>query len=686
MSGYQFLRMAAYSMVVPKLHARAQEQRRELGKEEVERKLSVEEICYEAGRVPGNHPHVVEAQTPTLLFGMAPEAIPQWLQGKIDKKNEEIAALKRALRRGQRRSGPRAIRKDTPVLIGIVGSHPYLIKSDGTGYPSLDDPQKRKEVEKWVEDWIQWKLTDAAARGAIVVSIVAHTDEAHYHLHAFEISDGLRLEAREGHPGYAAKRAISPIDGETEKETAARGNYAYREAMVAWQDGHHRLVGAPNGLLRVGPRRRRLSRPAYQQEKKAAAGMARLRAAEEEERSRIDAAASIRASQTSAAEGRLEELRAEVASLKTSAEVSALDAVEAEERRDGLLREVEIIRTRAQELVIDLSERKNRLEAEADFEERRLQQAGEILVDLQARVEQERLALATAEEAKRIEMVRLQEAASAREEAQRRATQLDETCRVVSDAGYAMEADLKAKKAEQARLAAALLALKDNADIQRAAMASEEGKIETARLEWARREKELCERESCLHEKEQGNHAREAELDGKLEGLDAFLDGRVIIRDKENGPRLTILDRGDEALYAKIQPVAGWLKSRLLPLHRARSLALALAEAVRAWSKGLLSGVNREHPTAAGEPGLVGCPAHFSPEGREAILQNRTAVAELVESLPNLSELAKTADEAEALKAYLPAAVAAKAARAKTAIDDLDWPPQLRGRGAGVGD
>jgi hypothetical protein len=309
MSGYQFGRMDTYSMSVPKLRARFEEKRRELGKE-VERKLTVEEICFEAARVPGNHQHIVDPAPPTLLYGMPPDQIPAWLQARIDEQNALIAARKKAMPRGARRGGPRAIRTDSPTLIAIVGSHPFFRKGDGTDYPSLDDPECRAAVEEWKADWVEWKLKEAAERGAVVISIVEHVDEGHPHLHAFEIADNLRLDARAAHPGFAAKRAVEAIEGEDEKETAKRANTAYKAAMVQWQDDYHARVSVDHGLLRVGPRRRRLRRKVYLEEKKAADGLARNRAAETLERERHRLAAEERRQRAEEEEARCREAEA----------------------------------------------------------------------------------------------------------------------------------------------------------------------------------------------------------------------------------------------------------------------------------------------------------------------------------------------------------------------------------------
>ncbi len=75
------------------------------------------------------------------------------------------------------------------------------------------------------------------------------------------------------HPGRAAKSVFEADPRHAALSKAERnkgGNRTYCAAMRRWQDRLHREVFHGQGLLRLGPRRERLSRADYQQAKRAA--------------------------------------------------------------------------------------------------------------------------------------------------------------------------------------------------------------------------------------------------------------------------------------------------------------------------------------------------------------------------------------------------------------------------------
>jgi hypothetical protein len=610
MSGYQFVRMDTYAMSVPKLRLQREANWRQLGKE-FDRKLTVEEICLEAARVPGNHPHIVQPLPPVLIFGMAPEEIPTLLEEKIRARNADIAAEKKAMPRGSRRSGQRAIRKDSPTLISVVGSHPLLVTSDGSGKPSMDDPVQRAAAEKWADRWVKWRLADAACRGATVLSIVAHLDEAHYHLHAFEIVETGRMDARAAHPGFAAKRTVEPLEGEEEKATAARANTAYVAGMVAFQDRHHEEVGAPSGLLRVGPKRRRLTKRQYQHEKKAAEGIARVLVAEEAERELAEAANAKHHAEASEAQACLQRLQSDVTALEIEATAAEAKAEAAQRLHDERVREAELVTARTVDSVIARSERTRQLEEAAAAEEERLRRARELRTSVEQSLDRKR--------------------AEAAEQAMR-------------------------KGAERERLEADLEALKEAAEEQKRLIAAQAAALNTAIEEQDRRETDLAERERALVATTQVQRVRETELDGKLAGLDAFFDGRLLLRDKGDGPRLHI-PMVEQALFDKIKPVAAWLTKRLLPIHEARCRTRALAEAAKAWAKGWLI-----RPTCGPDGELVlKATKSLPPEVKALVVEHHAAVVEMLTPLPDVPAIISMAVKAQLLEPYLAEAHAAQA-------------------------
>lgn len=73
-------------------------------------------------------------------------------------------------------------------------------------------------------------------------------------------------------------------------------------------------------------------------------------------------------------------------------------------------------------------------------------------------------------------------------------------------------------------------------------------------------------------------------MEGKLTGIDAYLDGRLQFLGKAENLDLRVA-APDEALSEKIKPVTAWLKERLLPIERTRRKATAFLWAATAWAK-----------------------------------------------------------------------------------------------------
>src|SRR3712207_5420276 len=104
MSGPQFVHIETYAKSVSPLRREREAARAEL-KKAVDRKLTVEEICGEAARLPGHHPHVEQAKAPILLYGIAPDRVPALLDERIAVANARIRATKAAMERGTRKDG-----------------------------------------------------------------------------------------------------------------------------------------------------------------------------------------------------------------------------------------------------------------------------------------------------------------------------------------------------------------------------------------------------------------------------------------------------------------------------------------------------------------------------------------------------------------------------------------------------
>src|SRR5690606_30717412 len=168
----------------------------------------VAEICAEAGRVPGHHPHVDEPLKPTLLAGnFWPEEVPAEIERRITKAKEQL--------KGKTRKTRLVIREDTHVLEAQVYSHPVYVKpgsdeSTGEDRPCLTDEGVHEAYVAWRNATVEFVFREGDRRGLEVLSIVEHRDEAHPHVHALLVPTNPQLNAKHSHPGHrAARQAIN---------------------------------------------------------------------------------------------------------------------------------------------------------------------------------------------------------------------------------------------------------------------------------------------------------------------------------------------------------------------------------------------------------------------------------------------------------------------------------------------
>lgn len=123
-----------------------------------------------------------------------------------------------------------------------------------------------------LEDWEKIK-TDAISwaknkYGERLRTVLEHIDEPHPHCHFYVVP--LPGEVFETvHEGLAAKKAAMAT-GMSKKDA----NTPYVDAMKAFLDGYHDRVGAPNGMTRIGPGRRRLKQKEWHAEKQQAKAIA----------------------------------------------------------------------------------------------------------------------------------------------------------------------------------------------------------------------------------------------------------------------------------------------------------------------------------------------------------------------------------------------------------------------------
>lgn len=214
---YQFIHVGSYSRSTPKKQNKNKDS-----------KQNVRSIVAEANREPGSHPHVENPSPPVLLYGDPVDQIEAkceaWAEATTDAKG-------------------RKARKDALCLLGGVFSMPR-------------DETSPEDWEKIKADAIEWLKEKYGDR---LETVIEHTDEAQLHCHFYVIPrPGERFDAI-----HEGQRAANELKELTRKEQ----NNAYRAAMRNFQNEYFDAVGAKNGMARIGPGGRRLSRSEWVKEK-----------------------------------------------------------------------------------------------------------------------------------------------------------------------------------------------------------------------------------------------------------------------------------------------------------------------------------------------------------------------------------------------------------------------------------
>lgn len=221
---------------------------------------STDFVFGEVARRPDACPHVEAPRPPETVFGVGIE--------EVRTLHDDGAAAARDLMSNGR---SRAIRKTQQTLATVIASHPFTVAE------VRDDPAKAAAVAAWEKRTVAWLR---AEYGDQLVSVVRHVDERFCHLHAYILPGNAMMKVSDLHPGHVAKAVVVDAGsrpGEDAKTLNRRGDKAYREAMRGWQDSYHRNVGAPSGLSRFGPGKRRLRRAEWHEEKHQAAALKEAR-------------------------------------------------------------------------------------------------------------------------------------------------------------------------------------------------------------------------------------------------------------------------------------------------------------------------------------------------------------------------------------------------------------------------
>jgi hypothetical protein len=198
------------------------------------------DIVGEALRLPKHCKHVLKPSPPIHHFGVEL----QNLTGFVLELEEKSKATFVPTARGRRRQ-----RSDTPILIGIVLSHPM-------------PPSQRQtmEVQEWIRLAIAW-LRETYG-DAHLVCVLEHVDEEHVHLHAYVHNSGESVKPlMAGHRSAQAAKAAGAPRGELGE--------AFRTGTRLLQASFYEAVSRPLGMLRKSPSPRpRVSRSAILEQKK----------------------------------------------------------------------------------------------------------------------------------------------------------------------------------------------------------------------------------------------------------------------------------------------------------------------------------------------------------------------------------------------------------------------------------
>lgn len=214
---------------------------------------SVAQIIAEVNRDPAFSAHVDDPAPPRVLMGD-----PSNFEVEHD---AHVAARSTVVQMRDGSERERAIRKDRHTLASVVMSYPIpcaVIVTD----------EQRDDLARWEQRNLEWLRNRFGDQLRVVV---AHDDEDHPHIHAWLLPDDPGADATTLHPGKVAKREAEREAKEEDelepREAVKLGNRALKAAMTTFQDEYHEAVGAPEGLTRSGPQRRRLTREQWKAEK-----------------------------------------------------------------------------------------------------------------------------------------------------------------------------------------------------------------------------------------------------------------------------------------------------------------------------------------------------------------------------------------------------------------------------------
>lgn len=260
----------------------------------------IRQVIAEGLRCGNCHGHVAQPLPPRVIFGDP---------AGFEALHDAHVAARRTRVNCNGKLVERKIRADRHTLCTVIASYPVPVRAIGR------DREKTAALAAWERATLDWVR---ALYGTQLKAAFAHDDESHPHLHFWILPANPDADAARLHPGKSAKReteARLKAEGVSPRMAVKAGNAALKAAMRGWIDAYHRGVGAPLGLHRDGPRRRRLSRAQYRAE---AAAMEHHRGLAAD-RARLAAEVAALETRRLASEARIRDLEATAARYATAA-------------------------------------------------------------------------------------------------------------------------------------------------------------------------------------------------------------------------------------------------------------------------------------------------------------------------------------------------------------------------------
>lgn len=195
-------------------------------------------------RVPGFCPHVKNPQPPTILLGN-PDTLIDELQNLKQTTKRQI---EQKTKKGELKLIERKIRDNERIVLFGIFSFPRKW--------SEDNPRLKRECQEEALEKLKLMY------GHQLKVALFHDDEEQPHVHFWVVPDDLKIENV-----CRAAAAEKKFDASNSKGTKKERNEIRLHAMQDFQTEWHQDIFGKYGLVKEGPKRRRMSRVEYLAEK-----------------------------------------------------------------------------------------------------------------------------------------------------------------------------------------------------------------------------------------------------------------------------------------------------------------------------------------------------------------------------------------------------------------------------------